>query len=491
MSHFVDIHLSAPFDMGSIAAQLELEGGAAVDVELHDGRLVAEYARRPLTLRLRGDEGDAPTEASALPAPGVVDLVQLFGNGIALPMDGRLHVHLVLLPACQQAARPGRGTLPRLRFEPAEHSLSAAFVGRVAALDGAAELTFGERVAPAADARLPVGSHRLTFGEIVALAGDFYADFDAAARTAFDWAWPEIPAVREGRRVSLAEDDPVQMARLQELIRREPSEGGLFQQLLVGTRDALAGYALKRCGILAAYNFCHFARPGREAADNPALRAYRAYHARALAQARAASQDSGPAGQASLRAALAVDAFGCHFLTDLFASGHLRVPRRLLQEHAGLLLGGQRSHRMHQEDNARGLWVTTREASAPRVVWHASGDAQLRAAPLHLAQVQEGVRRSAAEVFAAWCDEPWPSAQAAEALLPVALAPGTGPGRADVLPNGGAPPGDARPNHWPLFWFSSEGQVLRRVGDGDAGRYEVFKGAWQVEPQTHELASLT
>lgn len=488
MTYSVDVHLDAPFELGSVAAQLDLEGGNTVDVELREGRLVAEVAQRPLTLRLRGDKAHLDPPATA--ATGVVDLAQLFTTGVALPVDGRLHLHLVLLPSCQQASEPGRGALPKLRFEPAEHSLSAAFVGREAALDGAAELTFGERVAPAADARLPVGSHRLTFGEITALAGDFYADFDPLAREAFAWAWPQVPALYDFRKVSLTEDSAAQVARLQELIRRDPSDAGLFQQVMAGALDALAGYALKRCAVLAAYNFCHFARPGQDPADNPALRAYRAYHERALAEARTARAASGVAAEVGLRAALAVDAFGCHFLTDLFASGHLRVPRRLLQEHAGVLIGGQRSHRMHQEDNARGLWVTTRASSTPRVVWQAAGDAHLRAAPLHLAQVQEAVRRSAAEVFAVWCGEPWPREQAAEALLPVPLAPGERPARSDVLPNGGVP-GDAPPNHWPLFWFTSEGRVLQRVGGGDVGHYQAFVGPWQMQAQTLVLTSLT
>lgn len=495
MTFAVDVHLETPFDLGAVTAQIDLEGGGVVEATLATGRLVTECTRRPLALRLRGDDDERRTDGPAppLPASGSVDLAQLFTVGVALPADGRLHARLVLLPPCQEAAPQTQAALPKLRFEPAEHSLCAAFVGREAAIDGAAELRFGERVAPAFDARLPVGTQRLTFGEIVALAGDFYADLDAPARQAFDWAWPQVPALYDFRKVSLAEDDDAQVARLQELIRREPGEAGLAEQFAAGALDALAGYASARCAVLAAYNHCHFACPESGAAGNPALRLYRAYHQRALAEARAAAERYGAEAEDGLRAALAADAFGCHFLTDLFASGHLRVPRRLLQEQGGTLIGGRRSHRMHQEDNARGLWVTTLVPSRPRVVWQALGDARLRDAPLHLAQVQEAVRRSAGEVFATWCGEPWPQQHAAEALLPVALAPGEQLRHSDVLPDGSVAPADASPNHWPLFWFSSEGRVLRRVGAGALGEYQVLGGMspWQTVEGTLTLTALT
>ncbi len=75
--------------------------------------------------------------------------------------------------------------------------------------------------------------------------------------------------------------------------------------------------------------------------------------------------------QGNLELAYALDAFAAHFLTDRFASGHLRVPRTQLAEHVhpsaiGSLLGGY----MHAEENQYGLHVHNNRGDS----WVAFGD---------------------------------------------------------------------------------------------------------------------
>ena len=70
-----------------------------------------------------------------------------------------------------------------------------------------------------------------------------------------------------------------------------------------------------------------------------------------------------------LELAYAENAFGCHYLTDAFAAGHMRTPRKALQDHfkkIGVVLMGY----MHDQDNATGLHVH----NAKGVSWTAYGD---------------------------------------------------------------------------------------------------------------------
>lgn len=209
---------------------------------------------------------------------------------------------------------------------------------------------------------------------------------------------------------------------------------------------------------------------------NEALISYHYYHYRALAAAEIAGISMVNQQQKFIDA-LVIEAFGCHFLTDLFASGHMRVPRRALGETFGIMRGGLgMAHGMHDEDNKRGLWVTTRIPQSPRVVWRAFGDAKLfhpEAAP-HFGMVQEAVRRSVAEVFARYGGvSEIAAADTAEALLPVPIAAGCTPHIGDVLPFDMGVPGTAPPNHFPMYArcrnpYSGHVTIAERAESADA-----------------------
>jgi outer membrane protein OmpA-like peptidoglycan-associated protein len=75
---------------------------------------------------------------------------------------------------------------------------------------------------------------------------------------------------------------------------------------------------------LALENVAHFAEGG------DALSTWRSHHGRALA----AAIDAGVAGDdAKFQEAQLFEAFGQHYLTDMFSGGHVRTPRKEIMEH--------------------------------------------------------------------------------------------------------------------------------------------------------------
>lgn len=70
--------------------------------------------------------------------------------------------------------------------------------------------------------------------------------------------------------------------------------------------------------------------------------------------------------------AITQELFACHFLTDLFSSGHMRVPRKEMAKSLGnYKIAGLLSLIMHNEDGENGLWVTSRKYGER---WLAKGD---------------------------------------------------------------------------------------------------------------------
>jgi hypothetical protein len=194
----------------------------------------------------------------------------------------------------------------------------------------------------------------------------------------------------------------------------------------------------------------------------------------------------------AFRQALAVDAFGCHFLTDLFASGHVRVPRRVLGERYGILRGAlYMSLRMHNEDNEAGLWCETaasRQGGSPRQVWRAYGDGMLAsaAAACHRAVVKEAVRRSAEEVFRVYRGHEMPPTMRAETLLPIPLPPGASPEVSDTAPLE-CPSQVGLPNGWPMYAVAPSGRVVRRDGPPTANRYRYVDDVLDVHPDDRRM----
>jgi hypothetical protein len=486
------VSLASPFALGDLVARLAMDGAPDVYLVLREGLFDAPLPARPtwFTLTSRApSEGmlrsATPSAASQPSLKGAsarqpVEISALYEHGIAVPDNGCLDLDLLWLAPCDASPiSTGEGT----RFGSFEHTMCARLVGKAA--DGKTELALaGIRASFSDETTFAVGGKDLSFGEIIALAGDFYAHLDDAAREQFGWAWPAPPEgligwlMADYRANTLVGDDARSVAVIREHILAEGSPAGFFHSIASLIDDAVGRYPTRRYLALASQNGCHFACQPAGYADtgNEALVLYRAYHRRALREAAVAGRKE---DREAFRTALVADAFGCHFLTDLFASGHIRVPRRVLGERFGIARGAlMMAKKMHDEDNRIGLWCTARAPGAPgkTVVWRAYGDGSLAIpeASDHRARVREAVRVSAAEVFAAFAaaqaDIVSPNIGRAEDLVPVPMPPGEVPSSGYVLPNGDDAPSVA-PNHYPLYALLADGRIAERVGATDRNEY--------------------
>ena len=143
-----------------------------------------------------------------------------------------------------------------------------------------------------------------------------------------------------------------------------------------------------RMMALANYNWDHFSAGGHSA------KAYLAGHLLALQTA----------ANGNLDLAYKYDAFACHYLSDMFASGHLRTPRKELNNGRtscspiwNETTGNYMSKLMHDEENKGGLWVHNNLGQA----WMAFGDTEF-AYPINKEnrlRQQETLQASVNEVY--------------------------------------------------------------------------------------------
>lgn len=493
--------LSSLLPIDDMVAELTLASGEQRLIVLragqYEGLLPAAVVRLQLTAQPaptgeRALDTASPSERAEEAVRGpILSMEELFENGTKIDgnrLKGQLrwglhcHTPVTLVPLPSEHA-PAGGDLSRggLRFGSFEHITCADEIGFDAK---GRTLSFSGRRAPFnRDTKLTVGPHSLTFGEIVALAGDYYAHLDKQAAQEFKDAWPHPT----GAVLALAGDyrEPVLCEDTTQIVddilkttyrNKNASQSKLSEAKSLATGGLFGNYPVRRYLALASQNFCHFAsQPATGALDdeaNEALRWYLAYHKRALelaGRAHAAQQEE------HLFEALVIDAFACHFLTDQFATGHMRVPRRKLGERFGVFRGALgMAHEMHCEDNMLGLWLTTRHPHSPRLVWRGYGDTMLfiDEAKLHLKQIKEAVRRSTAEIFARACGVAIGPSDAAEAMIPVALPAGEAPAADDVYPSAEAGQPAGSPNHFPKYcWVKDRDLVARRVGPPERNAY--------------------
>ena len=168
----------------------------------------------------------------------------------------------------------------------------------------------------------------LTFGQIIALAGDFYGI-------------PDHPIIDPSEEMS--ESDPNRQQRFlaaYNTLARPPKHKlqkeldklftALNKESQTGTSISpeewdkitggkwLGGIPIKhgRMLKLAAHNHDHFLPYAKDA--------YLTGHQLAMGKAREASKYGGNESKRLLHEAFSLDGFACHFLTDSFASGHIR-----------------------------------------------------------------------------------------------------------------------------------------------------------------------
>lgn len=456
----VDMYCAA--GVGELAGTVMLDDGTSRDVTLAGGRLETTFEARPVRLEIRGEAIGHPAPERQRPRDAVRTRADaVFGGPLDIPESGRLALDIVWDCDCH-----GELHVPddEGRFGSYEHVQCAIWVGydRVGSetlVPAPIEITY--------ETPLDLVANRaLTYGEIICLAGDFFAHLDSETATMFADAWPALtglPRMLAGsdyREATLAD---ASKDSLDALLKAIHGEGTSSTTAL----DNLLAYPNKRYYALASQNFCHFGSPD-PSIENEALALYRRYHELACKRAAAAGSNE----NAWMRAVV-TEAFGCHFLTDLFATGHMRTPRRALGEHFGILRGALwMSKRMHDEDNRIGLWCTTSgPPSGSRIVWRAFGDGRLVDSPIHLKQVQEAVRRSYWEVCEANAKRTVMPEQLAENLIPKPLAPRMPPSPEDILPNGEPHPAGQAPNHAAMYVVLPNGRIGEREGGLDCLTY--------------------
>jgi hypothetical protein len=266
-----------------------------------------------------------------------------------------------------------------LEFNTAEHAITTAGCKlKMANGTSADALTALLQVAP---------NLSLTYGQIIALGGDFYGDPDhpvcnagnldqQIAQFGKNFASLQSAAGEVKRILQIA--DQYEFRPIAERVQKNQPPSGIYASLptsgghVVPDEDrafdeATGGTALKngRYLNLASTNLDHF--------GVDAMMCYNAGHILAQRHASRANGD-----QRELQIAYAINAFADHFLTDLYAAGHMRMPRRktyelawtdLTRAAAGLCAKG-----MHDEDNKFGLWVENEAGDK----WVAYGDARYR-----------------------------------------------------------------------------------------------------------------
>lgn len=158
---------------------------------------------------------------------------------------------------------------------------------------------------------------------------------------------------------------------------------------------------------LEEVNYDHF--------GNDAWLAYSAGHRVAMHEA-VLAKTSGDLTH--LRRAYAMNAFACHFLTDRFASGHIRNPRYELAQHVTpSVVGSLLAKFMHDEDSF-GLHVHNSVGEH----WVAYGDSNYFE-PVnaeHKQRLDVAMQKSADEVYAAYENASWIDDPALQNMLPFA-----------------------------------------------------------------------
>jgi hypothetical protein len=271
---------------------------------------------------------------------------------------------------------------------------------------------------------------KLTYGQIVALGGDLYGvpdkpissgkddkdrrgRFEAAFNTLVHCDRKELAKILE---IMDNEEKTVELGILEgKSADQAYADGPDFdQQYMDATGFVWPGIVEGRYLSLALKNFDHFG------AD--AVTAYRIGHGRAIEEALAAYKErTRPGGSIdsanrTFERALAMSAFADHFLTDLFAAGHLRVPRRAVAADFAENYSAAIARHQHLEDNHFGLFVRNAKGRC----WKCFGDG-------HFGTMQgyenrqlatQGIQTSYEEVFEAYRGAYAPPDFGALALVP-------------------------------------------------------------------------
>ena len=258
---------------------------------------------------------------------------------------------------------------------------------------------------------------RITVGEIVALAGDFFGIADRPISFAdpedekgstdrFEDAYmtpfsddPEIGNIISNvvNHVRAEAEEQHSHFELGVRCRKLPMQGllGNIQYGLERREEgSFKGFWHSPYFDLALKNFDHFGQEAR--------RTFLTGHKIAIKKAQEAGSQH---NLGALKIAFLQEMFACHFLTDLFASGHIRTPRKEILNYIiksrnkelsnldisqnpilkdissiDILMAGLVGKVMHDQDSSNGVYVKirknadTNQERNPEEIWLASGD---------------------------------------------------------------------------------------------------------------------
>lgn len=274
---------------------------------------------------------------------------------------------------------------PIMKFESAEHINIGDQV----------KLKFDDTSDATAGTKLTLSNGlSLTYGEIVALGGDFYGmpdqpisqgidNSDRRARflLAYSLLSHEKKSVIEAQKIlQVIQDEQQQLAdglskgkKPADIYERMETDHNILWNCITGgfckedfpntsPEEFRKIYFLKegRYLKLADTNFDHF---GHEA-----ILSYTSGHALALDTALQAGRENNKKG---LIEAYAINAFACHYLSDLFSAGHMRTPHWALYQHVSpAAVGSVLAIYMHNEDGELGLTVSNKHGDT----WKTQGD---------------------------------------------------------------------------------------------------------------------
>lgn len=253
---------------------------------------------------------------------------------------------------------------------------------------------------------------QLTYGEILALA-DYYGDPDKPISLGQDKEEQEVRFLNAFKAFSLNADSINETNAILEVTRAEyqyiadglmngESEEDLYEKAGLefdrqyncatgggcakGTWWTMPGRSL----LLLRQNYDHF--------DKNAILTYNVGHKLAIKEAIAAHFAHDPQ---RLEVAYAINAFACHFLSDRFSTGHMRVPRQELAEQVTpSTIGSLLASYMHSEESAYGLHVHNQKGEK----WMAFGDKSYYSdkSKVHRKKQMEALQRSADEIYNAY-----------------------------------------------------------------------------------------
>jgi hypothetical protein len=253
------------------------------------------------------------------------------------------------------------------------------------------EYEFFQEASLSSNYRFSLDEVKLTAGEISCLAGDFYGpdspetvisstEDEKERQRRFELAFISLKEAKRDRVDSYLDIIEDKLPEIMKSVHEKqlPSLGSKTYSFLENVRFILASVHFPQSWFvlpslyvrLALYNFDHF--------GGDAETAYRTGHKLACETALKALKNN----KIDLYVlALAMELFASHYLSDLFASGHIRTPRRKIYDQIARdnyisgrtpFIAGLLAKEMHDEDGNQGLTVENSKLGVEP--WKAKGD---------------------------------------------------------------------------------------------------------------------